>query len=97
MFRRITVAALATGLSGCAYAPAYEYVPTPAAGNLTADQALKQCTHEIMMAHPNAAPFSYESSMAQAQYPYCMEAKGFEQKIVGDRNLYTGTVTPRTP
>jgi hypothetical protein len=80
-------------LAGCT-TPAYEYTPTAASGALTVAQAEKACQYEISLAHGYIEPFSVKAAEASNQFGMCMQAKGFEQRLVGNRNIYTGTVTP---
>ena len=81
------------GLTACT-TPAYEYVPTTESGDLSVEQAQKVCRYEATQAMPYVEPFSVAYYTRENLIGQCLEAKGFEQRLIGQQNIYTGTVTP---
>jgi hypothetical protein len=91
------IAAALTGcLATCACTePVYEYLPAADSGNMTLEQAEKICRYEASLAYPYE-PFSYDVAVRNGQFGLCIQAKGFQEGEIGDRNIFTGTVTPRS-
>ena len=64
------------------------------AADLSVEQAQKICRYEATQAMPYVEPFSVAYHTRENLIGQCLEAKGFDQRLIGQRNIYTGTVTP---